>query len=79
QDQSHFKAVQHTTTNHFVSIENNGAYCTANVRAQHLLLDDQHDRFWTLVGRYVYQLLRTQTGWRICGCTISVYWTEPNT
>lgn len=75
-DQSHFKAVQHVTTNHYVTINGDIAQCRANVRAQHLLLDDQSNTFWILVGRYTYRLVSTQAGWKIHGCTISVYWTE---
>lgn len=74
-DQSNFKAVQHMTTNHYVTVNGDTAQCTANVRAQHLL-STEPNHFWTLVGRYVYRLVYTQAGWKIYGCQIDVYWTE---
>lgn len=76
QDQSNFKAVQHSTTNHQVNLNGDIAECTANVRAQHLLAGDRPNRFWTVIGRYTYSLSRTATGWKIQKCIIHVYWTE---
>jgi hypothetical protein len=72
QDQKKFKAVQHLTANHQVTLDGDRAKCLANFRAQHLLAKDPNN-FWTLVGRYVYNLVRTQVGWKIRGCVISVY------
>ncbi len=76
QDQSNFKAVQHSTTNHQVNLKGDTADCIANVRAQHLLPDDRPNHFWTVIGRYTYSLSRTTTGWKIQKCIIHVYWTE---
>lgn len=75
---SGFRAVQHITTNHSVTIDGDTAQCLANFQAQHFLPNDRGSNLWTLGGRYLYSLVRTQEGWKIRGCVISVSWTDGN-
>lgn len=73
-----FRATQHITTNHYVTVNNNTAECVANFQAQHFLPNDRGSNLWTLGGRYTYSLVQTEAGWKIHGCIISVSWTDGN-
>lgn len=73
-----FRGLQHLTANHFVTVDGDRATCTANFAAQHFLPNDRGGNLWAVGGRYDYQLMRTQEGWKICGCTIHVSWTDGN-
>lgn len=77
-DHTELRSVQHSVTNHYVTIDDAAAQCCVNFQAQHFLPNDQGSNLWTLGGRYVYHLVRTQAGWKIQGCVISVSWTEGN-
>lgn len=72
-----FRATQHITTNHYVTVDGDTAQCSANFQAQHFLPNDRGSNLWTLGGRYLYSLLR-QGGWKIHGCVLSVCWTDGN-
>ncbi len=72
------RGLQHITTNHYVTLDGDTAQCQANFQAQHLLPNDRGSNLWTLGGRYLYSLVRDDTGWKICGCIISVAWTDGN-
>ena len=73
-----FRAVQHMTTNHLVDVDSDVATCHVNFQAQHFLPNERGGNLWTLGGRYDYRLVRTETGWKIQGCVISVAWTDGN-
>lgn len=75
---SGLRSIQHITTNHYVKINGDIAQCVANFLAQHFLPNDRGGNFWTLGGRYTFNLQRTQDGWKIHGCVISVSWTDGN-
>jgi hypothetical protein len=75
---SGFRATQHITTNHLVTIDGDTAQCLVNFQAQHFLPNDRGSNLWTLGGRYLYSFARTQEGWKIHGCVISVSWTDGN-
>jgi len=73
-----FRAIQHLTANHVVTVDGDKATCTANFAAQHFLPNDCGGNLWAVGGRYDYQLMRTQKSWQIYGCTIHVSWTDSN-
>ncbi len=73
-----FRAIQHLTANHVVTVDGDKATCTANFTAQHFLPNDRGGNLWAVGGRYDYQLVRIQKGWKIYRCTIHVSWTDGN-
>ena len=73
-----FRATQHLTANHVVTVDGDQATCTANFAAQHFLPNDRGGNLWAVGGRYDYQLMRVQKNWKIYGCTIHVAWTDGN-
>lgn len=72
------RGIQHITTNHYVTFNGDTAQCQANFQAQHFLPNDRGSNLWTLGGRYLYNLVRDGGDWKICGCVISVAWTDGN-
>lgn len=77
-DHTGLRSVQHIVTNHYVTINGDVTQCSVNFQAQHFLPNDQGSNLWTLGGRYVYCLVRTQAGWKVQGCVISISWTDGN-
>jgi hypothetical protein len=70
--------LQHITTSHLVTVEENRAKCHVNFQAQHFLPNGRGSNLWTVRGRYLYSLIRTKGEWRIYGCVIHVAWTDGN-
>lgn len=71
-------ATQHLVSNHLVTLNGDTAECTASVLATHILANDQGDPIWTVGGHYLYNLVRTEDGWRISGLTMTADWTSGN-
>ena len=71
-------AVHHQITNHVISIDGAEATCTANMQGTHVLANASGGPMWTVGGRHVYQLKRTEGGWRISGLTFTLQWATGN-
>jgi hypothetical protein len=71
-------AVHHQITNHVISVDGAEATCTANMQGTHVLANASGGPMWTVGGRHVYQLKRTQGGWRISGLTFTLQWATGN-
>ena len=71
-------AVHHLISNHVISVAGDEATCTANMQGTHVLANPSGGDMWTVGGRHVYQLKRTQDGWRISGLTFSLQWATGN-
>jgi hypothetical protein len=79
-----FDATQHLSTNHVVTFESSdAATCVSYVQAQHWFSAErlqrlgQHadePRWCTLGGYYTNSVVRTDTGWRIARCRLTVTW-----
>lgn len=73
------RSVQHIVTNHYVTINGDNAQCSVNFQAQHFLPNDQGSNDY---GRWGVDTsitrVRTQAGWKIQGCVISISWTDGN-
>jgi hypothetical protein len=79
-----FETTQHLSTNHVVTFDDaDTATCVSNMHAQHWYsaerlrqLGHQADdaRWCTLGGFYTNSLVRTDAGWRIARCELTVTW-----
>jgi hypothetical protein len=79
-----FDATQHLSTNHVVTFEaDDAATCVSYVHAQHWFSADRLEqlghpssdaRWCTLGGYYTNSLVRTEAGWRIARCRLTVTW-----
>jgi hypothetical protein len=79
-----FDATQHLSTNHVVTFDSaDTATCVSYLQAQHWfsaerLRDLGHDadepRWCTLGGYYTNSVVRTDAGWRIARCRLTVSW-----
>jgi len=67
-----FDATQHISSNHGVTLDRHRAACTSYVRATHSL----EGECCVLGGYYDNELVRTEDGWRIEQCKLTVTWTE---
>lgn len=65
-------ATQHQSSNHVFEIEGDHARVTSYVRAEHVLINDRGDNYYTVAGWYDHALVRTADGWRIVGYTLHV-------
>ena len=75
---SGFKATQHISTNHVITLDGDDATCVSYMQAQHYLPNDKGDSSLTLGGYYTNSLVRTGSGWRIRRCHLTVTWTTGN-
>jgi hypothetical protein len=73
-----FDATQHLITNHLVSVRGAQAVCTAMFQATHRLANPHGSPLWTLGGRYRFDLVRIDSGWRIAGLVMTATWAEGN-
>ena len=71
-------AVHHQITNHVISLDGDEATCTANMMGTHVLANASGGPIWTVGGRHVYELKRTEGGWRISGLTFNLQWATGN-
>ena len=56
---------QHLVTNPIVTIDGDRARVISQVHATHFLPNDKGESYWTFVGAYDHELVRTPSGWRI--------------
>ncbi|MCC9307848.1 nuclear transport factor 2 family protein [Kitasatospora sp. RB6PN24] len=71
-------ATQHLLTNHLVTIEGDAAVVTANFQATHVLAKAADGPMWTLGGRYRFDLVHSESGWRIAGLVMTKVWQTGN-
>ena len=75
---SGFQATQHISTNHVITLDGDEATCVSYMQAQHYLPNAEGDNALTLGGYYTNTLVRTDDGWRIRRCQLTVTWTTGN-
>ncbi|MER6674578.1 nuclear transport factor 2 family protein [Streptomyces sp. NPDC000983] len=75
---SRYTATQHLLTNHLVTVDGDGAVCTAAFHATHHGSSDLGATLWTLGGTYRFDLVRTAGGWRIAGLVMTAVWGDGN-
>ncbi len=75
---SGFSATQHISTNHVITLAGDDATCVSYMQAQHYLPNAEGDNTLTLGGYYTNTLVRTDDGWRIRRCQLTVTWTTGN-
>ena len=71
-------ATQHSMTNPRVSIAGERATCVMYMQAVHFLANREGDAEFTLGGYYTDQLVRTPSGWKLCGVKLTVLWSRGN-
>ena len=60
-----YKYTQHLITNHIVTIDGDHAQSVSQIHATHFLPNDKGEAFWTVIGTYNHELLKTPAGWKI--------------
>lgn len=73
-----FDATQHNSTNHRHILNADEATCISNMTAEHIYIEDGISDSVTLGGAYTNQLVRTNHGWKIARCVLSVRWARGN-
>jgi 3-phenylpropionate/cinnamic acid dioxygenase small subunit len=71
-------ASQHSMTNPRVTFDGDRAQCVMYVQAAHFLRNDEGDSEFTAGGYYTDQLVRTPSGWKLCGVKLTVTWSRGN-
>jgi len=76
---SEFKATQHVSTNHDISVAGDSAACTCYTLATHLLPLDDGDQWSTIGARYDMEARRLpDAGWRIARFKWTRLWSSGN-
>ena len=73
-----FDATQHLSANHVHDIRGDEATCISYMRAEHFVLNDQGENYYTMGGHYINKLVRTPDGWKLSGITLNVNWNRGN-
>ena len=73
-----FDATQHLSANHVHDIRGDEATCTSYMRAEHFVLNNEGENYYTMGGYYVDELVRTPDGWKIRAVTLNVTWNRGN-
>ena len=73
---SGFETTQHTSSNHVHTIHGDRAICVSYMQADHFLRTDDGMKECTLGGYYTNELVRTDDGWKISRCTLTVTWSR---
>lgn len=73
-----FDATQHLSANHVHDIRGDEATCTSYMRAEHFVINDEGENYYTMGGYYVNQLVRTADGWKLSAVTLNVTWNRGN-
>jgi hypothetical protein len=69
---SGFDATQHVSANHVVDQSGDQAHCTSHMQARHVI----DGECYTLGGHYDNEVLRTDAGWCIDRCRLTITWHE---
>ena len=72
------KATQHIITNHTHDIRGDTARCTSYLHAQHVCKTEMGSDQNVLAGYYQYDMVRTDTGWKIKKYSLTVTWATGN-
>ncbi len=72
---STFKTTQHLLGTHVVTIQGDTATCLSHFQARHVAIDASKG-VWTLGGHYNHDLVKTPSGWRVCGMKMTWTWEE---
>lgn len=73
-----FDATQHLSANHVHDIRGDIATCTSYMRAEHFVINNEGENYYTMGGYYVDELVRTANGWKICSVNLNVTWNRGN-
>jgi hypothetical protein len=73
---SGFDATQHISANRSIEIEGDRASCVSYVQANHVLQSDGEGGSFRIGGYYTNHLVRTDAGWKIRSCRLTVTWTQ---
>ncbi|MBI2764409.1 MAG: nuclear transport factor 2 family protein [Chloroflexi bacterium] len=73
-----FDATQHLSANHVHDIRGDEATCTSYMRAEHFVLNNEGENYYTMGGYYTNELVRTPEGWKLRGVTLTVTWNRGN-
>ena len=73
-----FDATQHLSANHVHDIRGDEATCTSYMRAEHFVINNEGENYYTMGGYYVNQLVRTPDGWKLSGVNLNVTWNRGN-
>ncbi|MGI8926311.1 MAG: nuclear transport factor 2 family protein [Tepidiformaceae bacterium] len=73
-----FDATQHLSANHVHDIRGDEATCTSYMRAEHFVLNNEGENYYTMGGYYTNALVRTEEGWKLRGVTLTVTWNRGN-
>ncbi|MEU8525847.1 nuclear transport factor 2 family protein [Streptomyces sp. NPDC048629] len=68
-----YAATQHLLGTHLVTVDGDGALCTATFQATHRKANASR---WTLGGTYRFDLIRTGGEWRITGVVMTAVWSD---
>jgi hypothetical protein len=71
-----FDATQHISANQSIALEGDRASCVSYVQAVHVLRGDGEGGVFVLGGYYTNHLVRTEAGWKIRSCRLTVTWTQ---
>lgn len=71
-------ATQHAMTNPLVTLEGERATCVMYMQAAHFLANHAGDAEFTIGGYYTDRLVKSATGWKLCGVTLTVLWSRGN-
>lgn len=73
-----FDATQHLSANHVHDIRGDEATCTSYMRAEHFVINNEGENYYTMGGYYINELVRTADGWKLRGMTLTVTWNRGN-
>ena len=71
---SGFDATQHLSSNHVISVSDEAATCVSYMVARHYLLEKGERLMHSIGGHYTNRLIRTEDGWKIARCALTVTW-----
>ena len=69
-----FDATHHASTNHVVTIDGDRARCVSQMMALHHLVTGDAREMHAIGGYYTNSLVRTEEGWKIAVCALTVTW-----
>ncbi|MFJ4688129.1 nuclear transport factor 2 family protein [Streptomyces sp. NPDC091377] len=73
-----FATTQHLLSNYLVDVDGDTAVATAMFQATHRMPNEHGGPLWTLGGKYRFELVRTDAGWRISGIVMTTTWADGN-
>ena len=71
---SGFDATQHLSSNHVITVSDEAATCVSYMVARHYLLEKGERLMHSIGGHYTNRLIRTEDGWKIARCALTVTW-----